>query len=786
MDRAINLYYERSKGDGARKLYKTITQVFCGVSERKIQAALNRSAKRQELKPTFSNKSPLKPVQASSAWQQVQADLVSMEHMPGTVGETTYKYVLSVIDVFSRFLILRPVTSKSASEIADILTGIFAEHGAPQRFQTDQGTEFKGAVEALMSKLKVHIIRSRPYHPQSQGKDERSHRTWKDYLSHDLKEDPQTNWVTNLPVYMSLYNASPHSAIGHKTPFEVHFGRTPLTVTKPLLSDPRGSNSDDSESHDSDLPDYFSGVRTEAKKSSERAATLMIQQQLTLNPPSLYDIGDGVVVRLPLEQRKKKSKKIRRMVYKGIVVKADHDKHMYIVTYEDAGQYRTGQFSVGDMTSESLTVEKQRTKAAVARPKQLKKTNASKTKSKRRQKSRLPTQTTSQTDSTMFKVKTRFATYDFRYSDLRTITTHNAWLSDANVSTFIYLLRNHKNYATSPVNILPVEFYEAVRGDLKSTADALWQDYLVTEKCQSPAATGNCQLLCIPILESSHFFVIVVDVIKHTMEILDSRQSSDRSDKYLMATSIISQYLNRKLPACAYSYTIRSGLPQQPNSSDCGVFVCRYLNELVNRYYFAFDRATTHNRRWLAQFMLDEAMNQAPTVEIISTDPTGLNSTSGVTYLCTSCSVSIPDVFFDKHQSLCASNPDAIKNIAFTRPKQASCKMAHSTPIPVVDLTRSANSKPSAIDLTCTSPSLSMSSDAEGNPSAGVPTPQGTSDTATVHTESGHGMSSDTDKNGTHGNKSGSDYTPPPSPILDMSVLDCQLGLKERDWEITK
>ena len=77
----------------------------------------------------------------------------------------------------------------------------------------------------------------------------------------------------------------------------------------------------------------------------------MIQQQLTLNPPSLYDIVDGVVVRLPLEQRKKKSKKIRRMVYKGIVVKANHDKHTYIVTYEDAGQYRTGHFSVGEMTS---------------------------------------------------------------------------------------------------------------------------------------------------------------------------------------------------------------------------------------------------------------------------------------------------------------------------------------------------------------------------------------------------------------------------------------------------
>ena len=55
----------------------------------------------------------------------MQADLVSMEHMPCTVGETTYKHVLSVIDVFSRFLILRPVASKSVAEVADILMGIF-------------------------------------------------------------------------------------------------------------------------------------------------------------------------------------------------------------------------------------------------------------------------------------------------------------------------------------------------------------------------------------------------------------------------------------------------------------------------------------------------------------------------------------------------------------------------------------------------------------------------------------------------------------------------------------
>ena len=120
------------------------------------------------------------------------------------------------------------------------------------------------------------------------------------------------------------------------------------------------------------------------------------------------------------------------------MVKTDHEKHMYVVTYEDAGLYKTIQFSVRDLTSESLTTEKERLKA-VARSRRSEEPKGSKIKSKIRRKTTLTSQNTSHTgDPTMFTVTTRVATYDFKYSDLSTITTHNAWLSDANVSTFIY------------------------------------------------------------------------------------------------------------------------------------------------------------------------------------------------------------------------------------------------------------------------------------------------------------------------------------------------------------
>ena len=114
---------------------------------------------------------------------------------------------------------------------------------------------------------------------------------------------------------------------------------------------------------------------------------------------------------------------MKRLIHKGIVVKADHDKHMYTVTYEDAGQYKTKQFSVVDLTSESLSVEKQRPKATIERSKlkESEKPQALKTKSKRKRKSNLPGQNPPQTDSTTFKVTTRVATYDFTYSDLSTL-----------------------------------------------------------------------------------------------------------------------------------------------------------------------------------------------------------------------------------------------------------------------------------------------------------------------------------------------------------------------------
>ena len=101
----------------------------------------------------------------------IQVDLVDMQVCPVESGGKTFRYILVVLDVFSWYLIfLRALQHKSSTEIASHVLQLISDIGPPKRVQSDQGTEFKGVVKQIMKAFKVHVIHSRPYHPQSQGK----------------------------------------------------------------------------------------------------------------------------------------------------------------------------------------------------------------------------------------------------------------------------------------------------------------------------------------------------------------------------------------------------------------------------------------------------------------------------------------------------------------------------------------------------------------------------------------------------------------------------------------
>ena len=87
-----------------------------------------------------------------------QADLLYLPH--DKVYQNIYKYTLQVIDVASRFKVSRPLKTKKASEVVEMLKDVYKKGPLkyPQELHVDNGTEFKADVLKLMKEHDVKVI----------------------------------------------------------------------------------------------------------------------------------------------------------------------------------------------------------------------------------------------------------------------------------------------------------------------------------------------------------------------------------------------------------------------------------------------------------------------------------------------------------------------------------------------------------------------------------------------------------------------------------------------------
>ena len=98
-----------------------------------------------EIHPIFEIKDPLQPIIAKSPMNVCQIDLVIMEKHPlKGYNNKTYFYILDVMDLFSRYIFLKPLQSKESSQVASCLLEIFFRVGISNVIQCDRGSEFKG------------------------------------------------------------------------------------------------------------------------------------------------------------------------------------------------------------------------------------------------------------------------------------------------------------------------------------------------------------------------------------------------------------------------------------------------------------------------------------------------------------------------------------------------------------------------------------------------------------------------------------------------------------------
>ena len=120
----------------------------------------------------------------------------------------TYKYMLPLMDMFSRYDWLCPLGRKRFLNVKREAKKIYDVHGLPDVIQSNKGGEFKGIFEDYCRDSKIKMIKSRLYNPKAEGKVERSHRVVRKKTLYNMlsQKNSGINWVRNIPQYMKALN----------------------------------------------------------------------------------------------------------------------------------------------------------------------------------------------------------------------------------------------------------------------------------------------------------------------------------------------------------------------------------------------------------------------------------------------------------------------------------------------------------------------------------------------------------------------------------------------------
>ena len=110
--------FKETKSAGYKKLKQRSHDSYAGLTERKIRQVTSSSIRYRVHNAAFTNKAVPKPVRAHHVQSQHQVDLVDLSKEPVELGGKSYRYILSVMDVFSRYLWLVPLSTKSSRGIA--------------------------------------------------------------------------------------------------------------------------------------------------------------------------------------------------------------------------------------------------------------------------------------------------------------------------------------------------------------------------------------------------------------------------------------------------------------------------------------------------------------------------------------------------------------------------------------------------------------------------------------------------------------------------------------------
>ena len=189
---------------------------------------------------------------------------------PFPVSDHGHRFILTMIDVFTRWPVAVPLKDRSSASVANaIYKHWICEKGVPLKIVSDQAREFisKG-MRQLGEYMGTGMVTTSGYNPTGNSSVERFHR----YLNASLSivyEKVLANWDEYLPPVLFSYRASRNDTTGH-TPFFLEHGREPQLPLGNIL--PYMKRKEESEEFVREITEKLEAAMEKARGLQKRAA----------------------------------------------------------------------------------------------------------------------------------------------------------------------------------------------------------------------------------------------------------------------------------------------------------------------------------------------------------------------------------------------------------------------------------------------------------------------------------------------------------------------------------
>jgi hypothetical protein len=226
MDSSINnilsdIYYNTSNPGsfgGIQKLYKSAKLNNNNISLLDVKNWL-KSQPTYTLHKPARRKYPRNKIYVSYIDEQWEADLIDLQKL--SYYNQSFKYILNVIDCFSKYLFAVPLKTKKPNEIIKAFKTIIKTR-KPTKLRTDKGLEFENKHFKKFCKDNEIIYFTTTNSTIKCAIVERVNRTIKEKMFRQLTNNLSKNWKSILPNIVKTYNSSVHKSTGF-APSEVNY-----------------------------------------------------------------------------------------------------------------------------------------------------------------------------------------------------------------------------------------------------------------------------------------------------------------------------------------------------------------------------------------------------------------------------------------------------------------------------------------------------------------------------------------------------------------------------------